>query len=126
MKSGHFWSLWSPVLLYLALIFTLSQMSRPPIPDAIPSNLLHYPEFAVLGLLLARALNAEMKAWRPSVVAGWTFFITVSVGALDEFHQAFVPGRLPDVHDWLRDTIGTVLGILVWGVWRWMRRSSSR
>jgi VanZ family protein len=37
-------------------------------------------------------------------------------GATDEWHQAFVRGRSPDLGDWLADVTGVVLGylILVW------------
>jgi VanZ family protein len=34
-------------------------------------------------------------------------------GVSDEFHQSFVPGRTPDVHDWMADTWGAAMAILV-------------
>jgi VanZ family protein len=33
-------------------------------------------------------------------------------GAIDEFHQSFVPGRDCNVWDWLADTLGAFLGAL--------------
>ena len=34
-------------------------------------------------------------------------------GISDEFHQSFVPGRTPDVLDWLADTSGALLAALL-------------
>jgi VanZ family protein len=34
-------------------------------------------------------------------------------GISDEFHQSFVPGRTPDVVDWLADTSGALLAVLL-------------
>jgi VanZ family protein len=32
-------------------------------------------------------------------------------GASDEFHQAFVPYRTPDILDWITDVAGAALGV---------------
>jgi VanZ family protein len=32
-------------------------------------------------------------------------------GISDELHQSFVPGRTPDVHDWIADTWGAAVAI---------------
>lgn len=34
-------------------------------------------------------------------------------GASDEWHQSFVPGRLADAADWLADTLGAMLALLL-------------
>ena len=34
-------------------------------------------------------------------------------GAIDEWHQAFVPHRIPSMGDWLADAAGVVVGYLV-------------
>jgi hypothetical protein len=113
---------WLPALLYVLLIFILSGMSRPPVPRGISGDVLHYPEFALLGLLLARALQGERTGpSRPSELL-WALVLAVAFGASDEFHQAFVPDRVPDVQDWIHDGIGAAAGALAWGIWRWFRR----
>jgi VanZ family protein len=113
---------WLPVVAYSLLIFALSSMSRPPIPSGVSGDLLHYPEFAVLAFLLARAFHgARPGAPLPKHVL-WAMALTVAFGATDEFHQAFVPDRVPDVMDWLHDGIGAAAGLLLWGIWRWIRR----
>ena len=103
---------WAPALLYAALIFALSSLSRP--QDLVPPELLshdkliHLAEYTVLGGLLARALRA---GGRPPVRA---FAVALLLGALygasDELHQAFVPGRDASPLDWASDAGGTALG----------------
>ena len=43
------------------------------------------------------------------------------VGALDEWHQFYVPGRDASVFDWLADGIGTVFAVFAY--WRTTRKS---
>lgn len=38
-------------------------------------------------------------------------------GAVDELHQAFVPGRSADAADWLADTLGAALAVLALRWW---------
>lgn len=115
-------SLWLPPALYLVLIFVLSSMSHPPVPEGLDQNLLHFPEYAVLGFLLARALQGRRPGPLPLLLAGAALLLSALFGLSDEFHQAFVPDRVPDVVDWYHDVIGAVVGVAVWGGWRWMRR----
>ncbi len=122
MTRSIFLKFWSPVLLYTSLIFVLSSMSNPPIPGGISGDSLHYPEYAVLAFLLARALQGERPGLpRPSYLL-WAFVLSILFGATDEFHQAFVPDRVPDVRDWLHDGIGASVGVFSWATWRWIRR----
>ncbi len=122
MTQRRFALYWLPVLLYVALIFTLSGMSAPPVPLGVSGDLLHYPEFAVLALLLARALQGPSPGCARPVYLLWAFVLSILFGATDEFHQAFVPDRVPDVRDLLHDGIGSAAGVFLWGVWRWTRR----
>lgn len=121
MTARNFSRYWLPPLLYLALIYLLSGMSAPPIPVGWDGNLLHYPEYALLGLLLARALEGGRREapWLPILLGA--FAMAVVLGALDELHQSFVPGRMPDPVDWWHDAVGAAFGAAFWGIWRWTR-----
>ena len=100
-------SAWAPVVLWAALIFTLS--SIPDLGtglgtwDLVLRKLAHLAEFAVLGALLVRALRREPAA----IVLGSAY------AASDEVHQAFVDGRQGSPVDWMIDTVGVVLGVLL-------------
>ena len=97
---------WLPVLAWAALIFALS--SIPSLTtglgtwDLVLRKAAHAAEFAVLGVLLARAL-AEL----PAFAAGVAYAVS------DEVHQRFVPGREGALLDVAIDAAGVLLGVLL-------------
>ena len=118
---------WLPPALYLSLIFVLSSLSQPPVPPGISGDSLHYPEYAVLGLLLARAIHASLGRVRPAVAALAALALSVLWGATDEFHQAFVPWRVPDLRDLAHDAAGAAAVAGLWlAVTLWWRRNRRR
>jgi len=74
----------------------------------------HVTEYAVLALLLWRALRsipvlrAKTLIVLAAVVLGCALF-----AATDEFHQTFVKSRTPSVRDVLLDIAGAILGLLI-------------
>ena len=116
----HFLKYWSLPVLYMGLIFYLSSLSKPPMPelewDAI-DKVYHLIEYAVLGFLVGRALlNASPKIFRfsPWISA---FLLGSLYAASDEWHQSFVVGRYSSITDWIADCLGCVLGVLAMYVW---------
>ena len=86
----------------------------------------HLAEYAVLALLLWRALRKrpELNApsWRWSE-AGLALALVALYAASDEIHQAFVPSRQGGVRDVLLDTAGAALALLgLWVVGRLRKR----
>lgn len=75
----------------------------------------HFTEYLIFGVLLFAAVR---RTW-PRAPLGRLALVAVAVASLyavtDEFHQAFVPGRLCDPADWLTDTLGATLGASVSG-----------
>ena len=84
--------LWGPVVLYMALITVLSHRPALPLPGAVPDWLAHGIEFGGLAFLAARALRGSGLAPTPTLLA-CAIAACAAFGALDEFHQSFVPGR---------------------------------
>ncbi len=88
------------------LLFVLSALPDVPGPSRIPygDKLGHFLLYGVLGALLA---FGRLRSPVPHL-------LLLAVGALygvtDEMHQAFVPGRSPDVADWVADLVGLVTG----------------
>jgi VanZ family protein len=108
-------SLWGPPLLYMALVFGLSAQSTPlPMLTAhVWDKALHLTEYAMLSALYWRALDGEGYTVRTSTILA---VLAASIyGATDEFHQLFVPMRSADVHDWLADSLGALVGVAVYG-----------
>lgn len=154
-KVRLFVTYWLPVLAWIGVTFTASadshsyqHSSRILVPilhwlfphlskDALDWCLLiarkcaHLTEYAILGLLIWRALRQPVKgdtrpwSWR---TFGWTIVLVALCASGDEFHQRFVPTRDPAVHDVVIDTVGATLGLLALRmVMRWRRlRQSNR
>lgn len=71
-------------------------------------KLAHFAGYAVLGLLCMRSVpSATLRA------AALVLTAVSAFGAADEWHQQFIPGRSQDRADWLADTLGASLGVLL-------------
>lgn len=105
--------IWGPAALWAAVLFLLSAL--PGVDAAVPflfpgaDKVAHFVLYAVLGGCLA------WGRWRGgSAIPVWTLVAAgVAYGASDEWHQSFVPGRDPSVGDWTADTLGVVLGYMI-------------
>lgn len=100
--------LWGPVLLQMALIFGASSLSDPgPImPPGLTDKGGHFIGYVLLSMLVLRALaGGRLRGitWRKALLA---IVLSSLYGVSDEFHQSFVPGRSPDIHDIAADTLG--------------------
>ena len=100
------YSTWGPVIIWAALIFTLS--AQPTLPSAtqfafdfIFKKSAHIFVYAVLYFLIARALG------KPTLKhLSLAFLLCFIYAVSDEFHQSFVPGRSPRITDLGFDSIG--------------------
>ncbi|MBN2328238.1 MAG: VanZ family protein [Candidatus Omnitrophica bacterium] len=104
---------WLPVFAYMAFIFYLS--SRQEFPMEAPAwmfyadKLVHGTLYAGLGFLFLRALLRGGYSKIPILSVVLAVALASLYGITDEFHQSFVPGRTPDVQDWIADTAGAAL-----------------
>jgi VanZ family protein len=75
----------------------------------------HLTEYAVLSLLLWRALRKpvrnDLRPWRWNE-AFTAIFIVFLYAATDEFHQIYVPTRTPHFTDVLIDTFGATCAMI--------------
>ena len=96
----------------MGLIFYLSSQSHPALPELMLrwDKITHLFEYAVLGLLLIRALNKEYPGRNFLALKFIALAAAVIYGASDEFHQRFVPGRFSSLSDWAVDSAGAFLG----------------
>jgi len=107
--------LWLPVVVWAGLIFTLSSLSIPGAATRIfhyQDKLIHFLEFGVLGILLARAVYHSGSGSRGRY---WACILAVALyGGLDEIHQLFVPGRSVELGDFAADCIGAFACTWIW------------
>jgi VanZ family protein len=144
-RTRSFVNYWLPVLVWMAVIYTASadsnsvQHSRIIEPvlrwlfpgisaEALRRDVLifrkcaHLTEYAILAVLLWRALrkprNNDPRPWSWST-PGWCLVLIAAYAGSDEFHQIFVRGRQPAVHDVVIDVAGATLGLLaLWAAGR--------
>lgn len=94
--------------------------SRSPVPQpprhqawSVTWNLAHAPAFGVLCLCLLPLAPREGSWIRLQSTQCWTLGgLAVLYGAVDEWHQSFVPGRQPSLLDVLTDGVG--VGCVLW------------
>jgi len=114
LKNKHF--NWILVVVYAGLIFYMS--SKPYVIPAlftggfferlanysIKIGAAHFLEFAILSLLLFRALHVS----KIKNAAVYAVIIAVIYAASDEIHQLFVPNRVCDIIDFSFDALGAI------------------
>ena len=120
MPASRALSLWLPVVVWAAVIFTFS--SIPSLStglgtwDTLLRKAAHMTEYAILGALLLRALSREL----PALAIGIAYAIT------DEIHQHFVEGRHASPLDVALDSVGVAVGIYVLRLWQTRPASDAR
>ena len=143
----YFLKYWLPVLLWMTLIFGGSADTRsyqhssllvepllrwlfPHMPQSqidlihhIFRKCCHLAEYAVLALLVFRALNANkgLPPWSWPRVGG-TLLIVFLYASSDEYHQSFVPTRTAEFSDVCIDTAGGSIGLLAAWLYRCCRK----
>ncbi len=145
-KTNAFQRFWryGPLLLWMLVIsfastnefsaLNTSQIFRPLIRWIFPNlseervaaihfltrKVAHFSEYAVLGILAARAFATSAhdvlrRHWFQVALLLITCF-----ALLDEFHQSFVPGRTASIYDSAIDVVGGLTALLL--IRRWRRR----
>jgi VanZ family protein len=110
-KRPVFWS--AAFLVWLALLVWVS-MRIPPTgqEQAFPQQdkVLHFVFFSGGGVVLAALLRLTTRL-RPWLLVFAATLVLSLLGAADEYHQQFVPGRDGlSLADWIADTAGALAG----------------
>jgi VanZ family protein len=126
MKINYFIKYWLPVILYASFIYYLSSLLNP-LQQITPEKALiyfdfhrfiyHILEYAILSLLLYRALKVTSKAPQTSAI-----LITVLYAITDEIHQYFVPGRNANVFDLAIDALGAILAHCITNIYEYLKK----
>jgi hypothetical protein len=101
---------WIASVLWMAAIFGFSSIPGSSVPGGLGAYA-HFGVYALLGALLFLAFSHETAV--PGRAVALAVLVASVYGVTDELHQAFVPGRVPDVADWGMDTLGALTGALV-------------
>jgi VanZ family protein len=99
---------------------TNEKVGLPPGADKV----VHVIEYAVLAILFCRGFGVRQLGGSVSV---WLLVVAIclAVGAIDEYHQRFIPGRESDLLDFSADAAGIAMGTAI-GAWLLKRVRSRR
>ncbi|WDP85314.1 MAG: VanZ family protein [Desulfobacter sp.] len=110
--AGRLVLYWLPVLGLSLIIFFMS--SFPSVETKVlfdhQDKIIHLMIYGLLAYLAARALKTEMPRLNKKSLFLWAAGFGALFGLSDEIHQAFVPGRVAGVGDWLADFTGSLAG----------------
>ena len=95
---------------WVALILTLTSIPDPVFGPSFPGadKLAHFGFYGVMGFLFV--------LWRREIGTGasaaivWAAIFAALLGAVDEFHQQWIPGRSMELLDWVTDFAGGTAG----------------
>jgi len=102
------------LLLYCGLIFFLSSQSsliETPLDFPNKDKLIHACAYAIMAYVAWLAFHHHMKSYAWLAISSLLF--ASFYGMTDEFHQSFVAGRNADVWDWLADTTGASMMVVI-------------
>jgi len=109
-------------LIYLG-IFALSSLPGSALPVHIPDVIPHFSEYTLLAFFFVQLFSDPP----PTRARASALAALLILAALDELHQAVVPGRFCSLKDWLVDALGCLAGIAAWfAVRRWAARPHRR
>jgi VanZ family protein len=109
------------MMTVMGIIFFLSAqpgdtLNLPDIPDL--DKVLHgiaYGALAFTVLFAVPGREYRKSPWRVSLLV---VLFCLLYGISDEFHQSFVPDRMPSILDLIADTAGAAAVVLIWYVMR--------
>ena len=114
---NRFFKFQFPLFFWIVLVYWLSSIKSIPVVKS-PISLDKVVHIGVYFIFCWFAHRASFHQFRfPLLRLNALLFAivtTVIYGALDEYHQSFVPGRTSDIADVMADTIGGIAFVLVY------------
>ena len=81
----------------------------------------HFGEYAVLGLLAARAFTSSANAFIQRHWFQIALLLIICYALLDELHQSFVSSRTASIYDSAIDVAGGLTALLIFHRWQLRR-----
>lgn len=109
---------WLPVIIWSSVIYFFSSIPHLKIEilgfwDLILRKIAHIVEYAILSLLYFRAIKNTTNLKGTSFYF-WPMFLSLIYAISDEIHQHFVPGRYCSVVDIGIDSVGIIIGCVIY------------
>ena len=108
-----------PAIFIALVIFTLSSIPKLKPPDLglkMQDKIFHCIAYFVFGMTLIHSGYYLFKN-RMHILL-FTLLTGLAYAALDEWHQAYVPGRMSSVYDFFADGLGIILALplILWWI----------
>jgi VanZ family protein len=106
-----------PWQIMVVVLFILSSISGEELSQytfAISDKLIHFLVFGILGILMFRSFSVSLRTGIRKNAIILAIVLASIYGAIDEIHQLYVPGRFASVGDWLADTLGIIVMVLIY------------
>jgi VanZ family protein len=113
-----------PAYVIMAIIIALSSFGGVAIRNPLFENqdkVLHFFAFAVLAWTLALWIRPQRWLSHPWIYSLVVVVVVAVFGALDEYHQSFVPRREVSFYDWVADVSGAIAAVIVFRFGHWWK-----
>jgi VanZ family protein len=102
-------------LAWMAVIFYLSHQPTLDTPSLFENQdkAMHGGAYGLLAILMLGAMPLRSPPGYTSRQVWLSVLLASLYGISDELHQSFIPGRSPEVGDWLADTLGALLAAML-------------
>lgn len=104
---------WAPPVALMLAIAVVSSRPVAPLPSGVNDKVAHAAAFGLLAWLWIRAWRP--RRGKPPGVRGLlpAWMLSAGYGAIDEWHQSYVPGRTASAADWIADAFGAAVVVLL-------------
>ena len=106
--------IWLPLGIYCLLILIQASLPLPVFRLRHADKVVHFAAYAILGVLLFRALASMEERKSTWLTILFAVFLSAIIGFSDEIIQVFVPTRNIDRVDFFYDVFGSFSGILLY------------
>lgn len=118
-QVARFFKYHLPVILYAALILVVSSVPNLKTPLVrVPGGdkAIHFLEYGILALLTLRSVRHWKAGMTLKQTAVFAMVLVTVFPVIDEFLQSFIPGRSPEIYDFVADICGawSFFGVAAW------------
>lgn len=119
-RTARNWWGWILAVYWIVLVTATHMPPQVPLlPGGANDKVAHLGAYAVLAFLIACYWQAS-AGWLGREHFLWIVVACSAFGVIDELLQIPV-GRHAAVSDWVADTVGALLGVLAFAIWRRIR-----
>jgi len=109
--------LWGPAVAYMVVVYVGSTTPSPPVPPSVSDKIVHLLAYAVLAVLVTRALVGGLPARFTLGTAALAVGLAVAYGAAIEVRQAFLDARAAELADAYANAAGACAGAFACWLW---------